>query len=92
MSRDLLDLEEVGQGGLAFGLLFGALHGSREIVDEVRVDLEDEGLGEDGDEDVADLFFLVPIPDGLGECDSEECVTIEYFWNLVEEKLYLVVA
>lgn len=84
MRCDLLDLEKVGQGRFAFGLLFGTLHGRSEIVDEVRVDFEDEGLGEVGNEDVADFLFLVPIPDGLGKCNSEERVTIEYFRNLVE--------
>ena len=92
MSCDLFNFEEVCQGGFAFGFLFCALHGSREVVDEVGVDLEDHGFGEGGHEHVPDLLLLVPVSDGLRECYAKEGVTVEYFWNSVEQKLNLVVA
>jgi len=72
--------------------LLCALHGGREVVDEVGVDFEDHGLGERGHEDVADLLLLVPVADGLGESDSEERVTVEDLGNSVEKKLDFVVA
>ena len=90
--RDLLDLEEVRQRRLSFRLLLCALHRGREVVDEVGVDLQHDGLREGGHEHVTDLLILVPVLDGLGESDPEESVAVQDFRDSVEEKLDLVVA
>ena len=68
--------------------LLGAVHGLTEVVDEVRVDLEDDGLGEGGDEDVAYLLVLVPVLDGLGEGDAEEEVALQDLGHAVEEHVH----
>ena len=92
VSRDLLHLEEVRESRLAFGFLFGTLHGRSEVVDEVRVDLEHDGLRKRGHEDVSDLLVAIPVLDGLGESNPEESVAVQDFRDSVEEKLDLVVA
>ena len=87
----LFDFEKICQSRFPFWLLLSALHGRREVVDEVWVDFEDHGLRERGHEDVADLLLLVPVSDGLGESDSEERVAVEDLGNSVEQKLDFVV-
>ena len=63
-----------------------------EIVDKVRIDLEDFRLREARDEDVPDLFLLVPPLDGLGECHSELEVVVEDLLHPVEENVHLGLA
>ena len=55
---DLLDFEEVGEGRLALGFRLGQLHGLVEVVDEVRVNLQDNALGETRYKHVTNSFLL----------------------------------
>ena len=63
---DLPHLQEVGERALPLRLVLDGLHRHGEVVDEVRVDVEDVRLGEGGDEDVPDALFSVPLPHGIG--------------------------
>jgi hypothetical protein len=51
-------LEKVRIGALSFGLSLSNLHGLREVVDEVRVDLQHHRLGERGHEHISNLLLL----------------------------------
>lgn len=53
VGADLLDLEEVSEGGLPLGLHFGQLHRHREVVYEVRIDVQHHRLRERVKEDLA---------------------------------------
>ena len=56
--------------------LLGALHRGREVVDEVRVDLQNDGFAEVGHENITDFFLFVPISNSLGQGNSKNCMTL----------------
>ena len=56
--RDLLDFEEIREGRLALRLGLGQLHGLVEVVDKVRVNFQDNALGETGHKHVTNSFLL----------------------------------
>ena len=57
-SCDLFNFQEISEGRLSLGLRLGQLHGLVEVVDEVRVDLEDFRFRKTTHEDVTDFLFL----------------------------------
>lgn len=79
-------LKEVSKGWFPLGLHFGEVHGDGEVVDEAAVDVEDDGLGKRGDEDVADLLLLVPVAHTFPQSDPEQRVALEDFREPVEER------
>lgn len=92
MGAYLFDLEEVGQGGLSLGLLLGQGDSGRKVVDEGAVGVEDDGLAEVSNEDVAKLFVLVPVADAVRQREPKHVVVVEYLLALVEQGRYLGLA
>lgn len=84
--------EKVVECSFAFGLLFGEIHRDGEIVDESAINIEDNGLAEAADENIAELLILVPRLHAFIQSEPKYCVALQNLRQFVKQRRDLLLA